>query len=120
MLAVEMSEFLNPEKVIIISSAKSRRELPLGFRIQRKWPLYKILTPNIAKKGALIMQPIFEPDRDKEKETFVRMLKDKGPLFLRRTIEMILNWEREDAPQSIVHIHGSKDKTIPIKNVNYD
>ena len=82
--------------------------------------VYKILTPNIAKKGALIMQPIFEPDRDKEKETFVRMLKDKDPLFLRRTIEMILNWEREDAPQSIVHIHGSKDKTIPIKNVNYD
>ena len=120
MLAVEMSEFLNPEKVIIISSAKSRRELPLGFRIQRKWPLYKILTPNIAKKGALIMQPIFEPDRDKEKETFVSMLKDKDPLFLRRTIEMILNWEREVAPQSIVHIHGNKDKTIPIKNVHYD
>ena len=120
MLAVVMSEFLNPEKVIIISSAKSRRELPLGFRIQRKWPLYKILTPNIAKKGALIMQPIFEPDRDKEKETFVRMLKDKDPLFLRRTIEMILNWEREVAPQSIVHIHGNKDKTIPIKNVHYD
>lgn len=33
---------------------------------------------------------------------------------------MILNWEREVAPQSIVHIHGNKDKTIPIKNVHYD
>lgn len=120
MLAVEMSQLLNPEKVIIISSAKSRNELPFMYRIQRKVPIYKILSPAISKKGALIVQPIVEPDTKKERETFESMLKDKDPLFLIRTIEMILNWEREEEPEGIVHIHGDSDNTIPIRNVSYD
>jgi len=120
MLATEMAEFLSPKKVIIISSAKNRKELPLQFRFQRTIPLYKILTPALAKKGALIMQPIIEPDRNKEKETFVQMLTDKDPIFLRRTIEMIIKWERELSLSKITHIHGNKDRTIPIKNVKYD
>ena len=90
MIATEMAEFLSPQKVIIISSAKNRKELPLQYRFQKNIPLYKLLTPNLAKKGALIMQPIVEPDRNKEKETFVQMLKDKDPVFLKRTIEMII------------------------------
>jgi len=120
MLATEMSEFLSPEKTIIISSAKSRNELPLQYRFQRKIPLYKILTPNLSKKGALIMQPIVEPDRNKEKETFIQMLRDKDPNFLRRTIEMIMNWDREFSSSKIIHIHGNNDRTIPIKNVQFD
>ena len=31
MLATEMTDFLNPEKTIIISSAKCRKELPQSF-----------------------------------------------------------------------------------------
>ena len=33
---------------------------------------------------------------------------------------MIINWERTTFPDKIVHIHGDKDHTIPIKNVQYD
>ncbi len=120
MLANEMIEFLDPEKVIIIGSAKSRKELPIRYRLQKYFPLYQLISGTIAKKGALILQPIFEPDRDKEEEIFVSMLKDKDPLFLKRTIHMIINWDRENYDERIVHIHGDKDNTIPIKNVNYD
>ena len=34
MLAVEMSKFLNPEKLILVSSAKSYKELPIIVRVQ--------------------------------------------------------------------------------------
>jgi len=74
----------------------------------------------MAKKGAQLMQPIVEPDRNKEKETFKAMLKDKDPDFLRITIDMILNWKREDYSDKIIHIHGDNDKTIPHRNVKYD
>ena len=120
MLATEMSTFLSPEKVILISSAKHRNELPGSYRFQQKIPIYKIVSPGMSKLGARILQPIVEPDRRHEKETFKAMLKDKDPHFLRRTIEMILTWEREMSPKNIVHIHGEKDSTVPIKNVKYD
>jgi len=120
MLATEMSDFLSPEKVIIISSAKHKNELPFRYRFQQKLPLYKAVSSNMAKKGALFMQPIVEPDRNKEKDTFVKMLEDKDPDFLRRTIAMIINWDRTEAPKNIIHIHGDKDNTIPIRNVAVD
>lgn len=120
MLATEMREFLQAEKVIIIASAKSNQELPGRYRFQKKLPLYRLFPAKISKWGALILQPIFEPDRNKEKDTFVQMLKDKDPRFLQRTIRMIIQWERTTYDQGIIHIHGEKDHTIPIKNVDYD
>lgn len=120
MLATEMSTFLEPEKTIIISSAKSKNELPSRYTFQKMLPVYKLVSPAMAKKGAKIMQPIVEPDRKKDEEVFESMLEDKNPLFLNRTIAMIINWEREHKPADIIHIHGSEDNTIPIKNVDYD
>lgn len=120
MLATEMGDFLNPEKIIVIASAKSSKELPLRYRLQKNIPIYKLISPKVAKVGAQILQPIVEPDRNKEKEIYKQMLKDKDPVFLRRTIEMILTWDRLDYRKDIVHIHGDSDHTIPVKNVKYD
>lgn len=120
MLSSEMSEFLNPEKIIIISSAKNKNELPGRYNFQKKLPIYKLVSPGLSKRGAMIMQPIVEPDRNKEKETFKAMLKDKDKKFMRRSIEMIVEWTKEDNDDSIIHIHGDDDSTIPIKNVSCD
>lgn len=119
MLATEMSHFLTPEKIIIISSAKNRKELPHSYRMQKYFPLYKIFPPKLIKGGAKIMQPIYEPDRNNEKDTCVAMLNDKNPYFLKRTIQMIIKWQATKSPENIIHIHGDNDHTIPIRNVQY-
>ena len=33
---------------------------------------------------------------------------------------MILEWDRVNYNQSIIHIHGDLDKTIPARNVAFD
>ena len=48
------------------------------------------------------------------------MLKAKDPLYLKRTVDMIINWERINYSDQIVHIHGDSDHTIPVKNVSCD
>lgn len=120
MLASEIAEITNPKQVIIISSAKNSNELPNRYNFQKKIPVYKMVGPKLSKAGAKILQPIVEPVRRKEKETFKAMLNSKDPVFLERTISMIINWERTSNSKSIIHIHGNKDHTIPIKNVEYD
>lgn len=116
MIATEMNDFLTPKKTIIISSAKSRHELPKRYTFQDKFPLYKIFPSRVIKIGAKIMQPLVEPDRNNEVDIFKAMLDDKDPKFLKRTISMIVSWERETYNENIVHIHGDRDKTIPIRN----
>ena len=120
MLSSELSEVLNPEKVIVISSAKSKNELPGRYNFQKKIPIYKLVSPALARWGAMIMQPIVEPDRNKEKEIFKSMLRDKNKYYMKRSIAMIIEWEKETYKDNIIHIHGNDDSTVPIKNVNYD
>ena len=120
MLSVEISQLYKPEKVILISSAKCRIELPGRYRFQKCIPIYKLVSGKMSKKGALFLQPIVEPDRDNQKDVFIAMLNDKDPDFLKRTITMIMEWERIEYPEQIIHIHGDNDKTIPVRNVDYD
>lgn len=120
MLATEMTDFLKPEKTIIISSAKCRKELPHRYRFQRAIPLHKLVPKGMMKWGAKIMQPIVEPDRNKEKEIFKSMLEDKDKRFVKRSVNMIINWGRDSYDERIIHIHGDKDNTLPIKKVKYD
>lgn len=120
MLAAEMAEFKHPKQVILIASARNATELPKRYTFQRRIPLYKLVGPKLSKWGAKRLQPIVEPDRNQEKETFKAMLDDKDPVFLKRTIGMIITWERDTNTQPIVHIHGDKDHTLPIKHVQYD
>ena len=120
MLAAEMGDLLKPDKIILISSAKYRNELPTRYTFQKYIPLNKLVPANVTKGGAKLLQPIVEPDSKNEKRFFQEMLDDKDPLFLKRTIAMIVGWERTASPGNIVHIHGDRDHTIPIRNVDYD
>lgn len=120
MVATEMTDFLHPETVIVISSAKCKQELPGRYRFQEIVPIYKWFSGDFYKAASFIAQPIVEPDRKKEEDTFVKMLKAKDPLFLKRATAMIMQWERTTYNPDIIHIHGDNDHTIPIENVNWD
>lgn len=120
MLSVEINSIHTPYRTIIISSAKSRNELPGRYRFQKQVPIYKMVSGKTSKKGAQFLQPIVEPDRNNQEDTFDAMLKDKDPDFFKRTIAMIMEWERTDYSENIIHIHGDNDKTIPLRNVKYD
>lgn len=120
MICTELSDTIEPLRTIIISSAKTREELPGRYTVNRHLRLNRIIPKRLTKGGARMLQGIVEPDRKHDPETFKDMLKIKDPLYLKRTVDMIVNWERESYSEKIVHIHGDKDHTIPVKHVNYN
>lgn len=120
MVATELAEILNPKKVIAISSANNKEELPGRYTFMKAIPIYKMVPAILYKYGSYIAQPLFEPDRKKEKETCKDMLQAKDPVFLKRAIHMIVNWERETYASNVYHIHGTNDHTLPYRKVNSD
>ncbi len=120
MICVELCEMINPKKAIIISSAKNRSELPFRYKFQRVFPIYKVFSARFLLFGAKFLQPIVEPDRKKNKATFKSMLAQKNPKYIKRTIEMIIKWDRELYSNKVVHIHGDNDHTLPIRRINCD
>lgn len=120
MLSTEIADILYPDQTIIISSAKHKSELPRRYTFQKHFPIYRLISPKMNKLGAKLLQPIVEPDRNKEKAAFKAMLDRKDPIFLNRTIAMIINWERRSTDKNIIHIHGDNDHTVPIRNVDFN
>ena len=118
MLAMEMCSFINPEKVILISSAKNENEIPSMYKVFRKLPLNKIIGGRFLKFCTVLFQPVYEPLEKEDQKLWRSMIKEKDPTFMRRATDCIINWEgNENEAIEVLHIHGSKDRTLPIKNV---
>lgn len=120
MLCTELADTLEPLKVILVSSAKSFMELPGRYTFMRKFHLNRAVPKGVVKGGSRVLQGIVEPDRRYDPETFKDMLRSKDPLYLKRTVDMIVNWNRIRHDPDIVHIHGTKDHTIPPRHVEAD
>lgn len=119
MIAVEMAKFLKPEHLILVSSAKGRKELPPHYRLVRTIPLYKLFSGRQLKAMGQIARGIFEPASRAQPDVFRTMLEEKDPRFLKRTIHAIINWRNEEYPEHYVHIHGDQDRTLPLRWVDY-
>lgn len=120
MICSELTDRLDPIATIVIASAKNKYELPGQYRLQRTIPLNKLPPPMFFKVGSFIAQPIVEPDRNQEKQLFLSMLRANDPVYLKRTVNMIINWPRTETVAGVYHIHGNLDRTLPIKNISYD
>jgi hypothetical protein len=58
-VAIEISKILKPEKVILISSVKSSKEIPFYIRMLKYFPIYKILPGRLIKKQGMLLSFIF-------------------------------------------------------------
>lgn len=120
MIAVELSERLSPEETIIIASAKSKEELPTRYKIFRWLPIHRVIGGRAMKFGTKLGQPFFEPMDESHETVFKSMINQKHPYFIKSAVRWIVGWERAAAASEIIHIHGDKDHTLPVKCVAAD
>lgn len=116
-LVQEMKQFLNPKKVVIISSVKSNVELPRKMKIARTTKAYKLIPTKLFENVESLAKYAFGDyvkNRIKLYEKFLSM-RDKN--YLDWSIEQILNWNRVEADKEIIHIHGDADEVFPIKYI---
>lgn len=117
MVAVEMGKFLRPEKIFLVASAKCREELPVRYRFQKYVPLYKAVGGRFMKKSGPFAARFFEPAMRPELPFFREMLRAKDDDFMERTVGCIARWDNATVPPNLIHIHGSKDHTLPLRRI---
>ncbi|MFA5575533.1 MAG: alpha/beta hydrolase [Brumimicrobium sp.] len=119
-LAIEISKIIPVQKIILISSAKTKFELSKGFRLSIKLNFHKFMPKFFLQKSNRITDWFFGAKTQKEKDLLKEIVKDTEPGFFFWAVNEIGNWENTELPKNTVHIHGAKDKMIPIKNVKAD
>lgn len=120
MLSVEIAKWIPINKIILIASAKTKNELPRGFIMRCLLRLRKFIPEKKLTKPNIIADWFFGAKTAFEKQLLHDILKDTDPEFFKWAIHEIINWENETMPDRCIHIHGSKDRIIPIKNVKAD
>ncbi len=116
-LVQEMAAFLNPLKVIIISSVKTNVEFPRRMKIAKTTKAYKLIPTsifsNIEKLGAFS----FGKSIAQRLKLYERYLSVRDVLYLDWAIERVVLWDRTQVDTSVIHIHGDADEVFPIQYI---
>jgi esterase/lipase len=119
-LCIEISKFIKVDKIILIASAKTRLELPLIYRLIGKLNINKIVPSNLLKKQNVFTYWMFGLELEADQKLFKTIINESDADFLSWAINEIINWRNMCYPSNVIHIHGTKDRIIPIKNVKVD
>lgn len=121
MIAQEMSGLFENCPVLIISSVRTRPELPWMIRISGTAGLHKLIPIKRVLRNKRLNHWLFGTKTARERETLDQILADSDPFFTKWAIHMITNWQRrEKIPAKVIHIHGDQDRIFPLKNVHPD
>ncbi len=111
----EISKIINVKKIIIISSVKSKEEIPITFSFLKVFPLYKLINTNLIIKSFPIWARLFGYNSEKGRKLFVEMLSNRSDNYFKWAMDKIINWSDDNSKlKNLIHIHGNRDKTFPI------
>jgi pimeloyl-ACP methyl ester carboxylesterase len=120
MCAVEVAKIKTPEKLILISSAKGSDELPLFIKMFRYFPLHRLFPQWFIIKLSEGVKAALGRLKDSDRELLVTMLREVPERYLNGSIGCIVSWDkpsRELDNMDVLHVHGTLDRVIPIRNI---
>lgn len=113
----EMAKLISYKRLILISTVKSRHELPKRMIFAKKTGLYRILpTGLVGYVTKLDKLPIgkFAQKRVEMYKKYLTM-EDKG--YLDWAIKQVVCWAQEEPIEGCIHIQGDKDIIFPIEHI---
>ena len=116
-LVQEMAAFLNPLKVIIISSVKSNVEFPRRMKIAKTTKAYKLIPTSIFSNMEKLSAFSFGKSIAHRLKLYERYLSVRDVHYLDWAIERILLWDRTQVDPNVIHIHGDADEVFPIQYI---
>ncbi len=116
----EFSQFIDAEKVFLISSIKHPKEISWNLNILKQVPLYKLVSHSLINNTFDIWAKMHDFHNQEEKEVFLDMVNDMSLEYFKWAVNAILHWKgikrRKVQP---IHLHGTNDQTFPYKNIKH-
>lgn len=117
-LVQEMAQFLQPKKVIIISSVKTNLEVPLRMKFAKTTKAYKLLPTSWLQNVELLAKYSFGNAVKQRLKLYEKYLSMREKVYLDWAIEQMLLWDRTEPDTNVIHIHGTADEVFPAKNIH--
>jgi len=118
-MAVELAKLMDTEKVLIISSIKTRFDAPWRFKLSGMIRLNNVIPTTVFKMVNPFTYWLFGVATAQERKLLASIIEDTDVAFLRWAIGVILQWSNEEVLPNVVHVHGTRDRIFPIHTANF-
>ncbi len=119
-IATEVAKLIDTEKIILIASAKTRKEIPFYYRFAGRLKLHKLLPIKLLKRPNIFSYWFFGTQNKQDKKMLAEIFHDTDTKFLKWAIAKIVSWTNQTRHQNLKHIHGTSDRILPIRFINCD
>lgn len=113
----EMSKLISARKTIIISSVKSKAELPKRLRLARATKAYKLFPTKSVGNIASYEKYAFSGFTKKRVALYKKYMSMHDERYLPWAIHNVLHWKQIRPLENVMHIHGTDDGVFPIKHI---
>lgn len=113
----EMANHLPNTSVVIISSIKSRTELPKRLKLLKNTGLYKILPTGIVAFIDDFTRFAIGPKSKKRLQLYNEYMAVKDKVYLDWAIKQIIHWDPKYSLNQLTHIHGDADAVFPLRYI---
>lgn len=117
MIAIEIAKQVRLNKVILISSIKTKSEAPFYFKLFKVLPLQKLIPGTLLQRLGGLVRPVFGSMSDQHVWLFKDMLNKTSAKFMEWAMTAALHWDNEIIPPNVYHITGDKDLVFNYKNI---
>lgn len=117
MVALEMAQMTQAKLTVLISSWKGPQEMPPGMKLLDRLHVSALINEWTVRMSSPMLKFTLGGET-KEDQALLRDMLDAIPADqLRIGAEAIIRWKGCPLPPSLLHIHGSKDRLMPLANI---
>jgi pimeloyl-ACP methyl ester carboxylesterase len=116
-LVQEMARVIPTRKLIIISSVKTKQELPKRLIFAKYTKIHKLLPTGLVNNVELLAKYAFGEMVTKRLELYEEYLSIRDKYYLDWSIDQLVHWKQQRCDPELVHIHGDKDAVFPIQHI---
>lgn len=116
-VAQEMKQFLKLRKLIIISSVKTRSELPRRMRVAGFTKAYKLIPTSVVLSAEDLTKFSVGPKSKKRLRLYQEYLNVRNKQYLDWALKRMVTWDRVSKVSGVIHIQGDEDKVFPLKYI---
>ena len=120
MICTEIAKQIPVDKIIIVSSIKSSKELPFWMKTVARLKLNKIVPLRSSRLTQPIQNKMLGVQTDEEKQLVAGFRRAVDLPYTNWAVHQAINWKNDWQHPHIFHIHGDKDNMFPIKNIKAD
>ena len=117
-LVQEIAKHIIVDKIVIVSSIKNNKELPLPMKMAKKTNAHKLLPTQWINSLDALALFAFGKGIQKRIKLYQKYLSEKDPNYLSWAINALVQWDQNYTLGKVIHVHGKNDTVFPVRNLD--